>query len=44
MSGLAVLVMIVVCGFVWGGFLTFLRRAIRREGQKRARAGATESR
>ena len=34
MSGQALVVMVVVCGFVWGGFVLLLLRAIRREGQK----------
>jgi hypothetical protein len=34
MSGSAVAFMIVVCTFVWGGFLFLLSRAIRSEGQK----------
>jgi len=35
MSALAVTTMIVVCGFVWGGFAVLLARAIGREGAKR---------
>ncbi len=37
MSGPAVAVMLIVCSFVWGGFLTFLTRAVRREGEKQRR-------
>lgn len=40
MTGLAVLMMVLVCGFVWGGFTGLLIRAIRREGAKgRRQAG-----
>jgi len=35
MSGLAVTLMVLVCGFVWGGFILLLGRAVRREGRKR---------
>jgi hypothetical protein len=34
MSPSAAVMMILICGFVWGGFVTFLTRAIRREGDK----------
>lgn len=32
----AVIFMVVVCSFVWGGFALFLARAIRSEGRKSA--------
>ncbi len=35
MSPVAVGMMILICGFVWGGFTGFLIRAVRREGRKR---------
>ncbi len=35
MSTSAIVVMVVICGSVWGGFLALLVRAIRREGSKR---------
>ncbi|HEX2254337.1 MAG TPA: MetS family NSS transporter small subunit [Thermoanaerobaculia bacterium] len=35
MSPLAVVVMVLVCGTVWGGFALLLTRAVRREGGKR---------
>lgn len=35
MSGLAVTWMVLVCGFVWGGFALLLAWAVRREGEKR---------
>jgi hypothetical protein len=35
MSGVAITLMILVCGFVWGGFVLLLARAVRREGEKR---------
>lgn len=35
MSGAAVTVMVLVCGFVWGGFGLLLTRAVRRESVKR---------
>lgn len=34
MSGGAVLMMLLVCGFVWGGFVSLLIRAMRSEGAK----------
>lgn len=34
MSPSAVVMMVLICGFVWGGFAIFLTRAIRREGDK----------
>lgn len=34
MSASAVVMMVVVCGLVWGGFVTLLSRAIREEGRK----------
>ena len=34
MSTSALTVMIVICGFVWGGFTLLLTRAIRKEGAK----------
>ncbi len=35
MSGLAIVMMAVICLFVWGGFTLFLSRAIRSERRKR---------
>ncbi len=35
MSQSAVVMMVLMCGFVWGGFLLLLRRAIRSESRKR---------
>ena len=34
MSGSAIIFMLTVCCFVWGGFVTLLVRAIRAEGGK----------
>ena len=34
MSLSAAVMMVLICGFVWGGFSTFLMQAIRREGDK----------
>lgn len=34
MSGLAVAVMVAVCGLVWGGFGVLLVLALRREGSR----------
>jgi len=34
MSGSAVVMMVVICGLVWGGFVTLLTRAVRKEGAK----------
>lgn len=39
MSSVAILMMILICGLVWGGFLTLLMRAVRHEGRKRADDG-----
>ena len=36
----ATVVMIVIVGFIWGGFLGFLIRAFRRERNKRASAAS----
>ena len=36
MTTAAVVTMIVICGFVWGGFLGFLCRALYRESGKRS--------
>ena len=36
MSVSAIVFMVVVCGFVWGGFLTLLLRAVRSEGRKQS--------
>ncbi len=36
MSTTAILMMVLICGLVWGGFATLLLRAARREGHKRA--------
>jgi hypothetical protein len=40
MSGVTLLFMILVCGFVWGGFLTLLFRAVRSESGKRSASGS----
>lgn len=39
MSGLAVAVMVAVCGVVWGGFAVLLALALRREGARRPADG-----
>ena len=39
MSTTAILMMIAICGLVWGGFLVLLTRAVRREAVKRRREG-----
>ena len=39
MSTTAILMMIAICGLVWGGFLVLLTRAVRHEGAKRRREG-----
>ncbi len=36
MTATATWMMILICGLVWGGFLTLLIRAARQEGRKRA--------
>jgi hypothetical protein len=35
MSGIAVTMMVLICGLVWGGFAYLLIRALRKEGAKR---------
>lgn len=42
MSGQAILVMVVVGGFVWGGFLALLIRALLKEGAKQRRADSDD--
>ncbi len=39
MSGVALLFLLLVGGFVWGGFVVLLARAVRREAGKRAAPG-----
>lgn len=34
MSGMAIVMMVLICGFVWGGFITLITRALRAEGVK----------
>lgn len=34
MTGEAIVMMVVICGLVWGGFVVLLTRAIKREGSK----------
>lgn len=34
MSTSAIVVMVSICGFVWGGFVFLLSRAVRKEGEK----------
>lgn len=38
MSAEAIVTMIVITGFVWGGFAVILTTAIRKEGEKQSRA------
>lgn len=42
MSSLAIMMMLLICGFVWGGFFILLTRAMRSEGRKQGEA-QTES-
>ncbi len=35
MTTTATLMMTLICGLVWGGFVLLLARAVRREGRKR---------
>ena len=39
MTSVAILMMILICGGVWGGFLALLVRAVRHEGRKRVGDG-----
>ena len=43
MNGSAVVMMIVVCGLVWGGFVALLARAVRKEGAKQSWANRRAS-
>ena len=36
MTTTAIALMVLICGLVWGGFVTLLLRAVRHEGRKRA--------
>ena len=38
MSAKAIVTMVVITGFVWGGFAVILSTAIRKEGEKQSRA------
>lgn len=38
MSAKAIVTMVVITGFVWGGFALILRTAFRKEGEKQRRA------
>jgi hypothetical protein len=37
MSGSAIAMMIVICGLVWGGFVSFILFVMRREKERNAR-------
>lgn len=39
MTATAILMMISICGLVWGGFVVLLARAMRHEGRKRVDGG-----
>ena len=39
MSGPAIVMMIVICGLVWGGFVSCILFVLRREKQKKTRNG-----
>ena len=39
MSGSAIAMMIVICGLVWGGFVSCILFVIRKEKKKNARRG-----
>lgn len=41
MSADAVVMMVAICGLVWGGFLVLLTRALREEGRKKRDRGDT---
>lgn len=36
MSSGAIIVMVLICGFVWGGFALLLSRAVLKEGAKKS--------
>lgn len=40
MSASAIVMMLVICGLVWGGFIFFLVRAMRSEGRKKSSSAA----
>jgi len=39
MSGPAIVMMLVICGLVWGGFVSCILFVMRRERKKKARHG-----
>ncbi len=39
MTATATLMMILICGLVWGGFVMLLVKAVRHEGRKRVDGG-----
>jgi hypothetical protein len=39
MSGAAIAMMVVICGLVWGGFLSCIVFVMRRERERKARKG-----
>ena len=41
MTKVAILMMILICGLIWGGFATLVLRAVNREGKKRSGGAAT---
>lgn len=43
MSATAVVMMVLICGVVWGGFALLLARAVRREGRKGRAADGDDS-
>lgn len=42
MSTSAIVMMLVICGIIWGGFVFFLVRAMRSEGKKKSSAATGE--
>ena len=34
MSSISIVMMILICGVIWGGFATLLMRAVKHEGRK----------
>ena len=42
MSASAIVMMLVICGVIWGGFVFFLVRAVRSEGKKKTSAQTSD--
>jgi hypothetical protein len=43
MNGTAILTMVLICGLIWGGFVTLAAFALRREAAKRSEDAGLEA-